>query len=105
MSSENTRAWKVGDRMIDGSREYIVTSVEPPMPFAPCKASGTVSGRIITDKDVDAIIEHLETEQCILDAYARYDSDPRVSGPDDYEAFKDAVIPLVETKDMLSENH
>lgn len=30
-------------------------------------------------------------ESSIRDAYARYDSDPRVSGPDDYEAFRDAV--------------
>ena len=28
-------------------------------------------------------------------AYAQYDADPRVNGPDDYLAFRDAVIPLV----------
>lgn len=32
----------------------------------------------------------------IMDAYARYDSDPRVNGPDDFEAFRDAVMSLLE---------
>ena len=32
----------------------------------------------------------------ILDAYGRYDADPRVHGPDGYEAFLDAVLPLLE---------
>lgn len=32
----------------------------------------------------------------IRQAYARYDSDPRVSGMYDFEAFRDAVLPLVE---------
>lgn len=30
-------------------------------------------------------------KQPLMDAYARYDSDPRVHGPDDFEAFRDAV--------------
>ena len=29
-------------------------------------------------------------------AYAAYDSDPRVNGPDDFEAFVDAVRPILE---------
>lgn len=31
----------------------------------------------------------------ILAAYARYDGDQRVSGLDDFEAFHDAVLPLL----------
>lgn len=31
----------------------------------------------------------------IGDAYAAYDSDPRANGPDGFEAFADAVEPLV----------
>lgn len=30
----------------------------------------------------------------IGDAYARYDNDPRVNGPEDFSAFADAVAPL-----------
>lgn len=28
----------------------------------------------------------------ILDAYAIYDSDPRVGGPNDYDAFRNAIV-------------
>lgn len=31
----------------------------------------------------------------IMDAYGRYDSDPRVNGPEGYDAFCDAVAPLI----------
>lgn len=34
----------------------------------------------------------------IGEAYARYDSDPRANGIDDFEAFADAVEPLCRTK-------
>ena len=31
----------------------------------------------------------------IMDAYAVYDTDPRVNGPDDLDAFLEAVLPLL----------
>ena len=31
----------------------------------------------------------------IMDAYAVYDTDPRVHGPDDLDAFLEAVLPLL----------
>lgn len=34
------------------------------------------------------------SEQAINEAYERYDSDPRVHGPDDMDAFRDAVRSL-----------
>ena len=33
--------------------------------------------------------------QRIMDAYAVYDTDPRAHGPDDLDAFQDAVRPLL----------
>ena len=48
-----------------------VTNPPPPSPY-----------RRHDDKRIDGPI---------ADAYARYDSDPRVNGPDDFEAFADAV--------------
>lgn len=40
-------------------------------------------------------MDEMQVEQEINRAYARYDSDPRVSGPEDMDAFRDAVRPLV----------
>ena len=37
----------------------------------------------------------LTDDQRIMDAYAVYDTDPRVHGPDDLDAFQDAVLPLL----------
>jgi hypothetical protein len=42
------------------------------------------------------MMDEMQVEQEINRAYARYDSDPRVSGPDDMDAFHDAVRPLYE---------
>ena len=36
----------------------------------------------------------------IMKAYAAYDSDPRVSGPDDFDAFQDALTGLFD--DLIS---
>jgi hypothetical protein len=36
------------------------------------------------------------TYEQMMDCYAAYDSDPRVNGPDDFEAFADAVAGLLE---------
>ncbi len=48
----------------------------------------------------EARIARLRREQfgddLIANAYAVYDSDPRVNGPDDRDAFRDAVLPLTE---------
>jgi hypothetical protein len=37
------------------------------------------------------------SEQDIDAAYARYDGDPRASGPDDMDAFRDAVRSIIPT--------
>lgn len=37
----------------------------------------------------------MDNEELINEAYARYDSDPRVHGIDDMDAFRDAVRPLL----------
>ena len=50
------------------------------------------------EENLDLAMEALETraslqpdEDAIMRAYATYDSDLRVNGPDDFEAFSDAV--------------
>lgn len=46
----------------------------------------------------------MSDEERISEAYGRYDSDPRVSGVDDMDAFRDAVRPLtVETTNLRTE--
>ena len=40
--------------------------------------------------------------QSVKDAYARYDADPRVNGIDDFEAFRDAVLPLLTSHTNLT---
>lgn len=63
---------------------------------------GKVEGMIF-DIDPDAMDQLAEGDtgsfkEAIDAAYAAYDSDPRVHGPDDYEAFADAVTPLLRAK-------
>jgi spore germination protein YaaH len=45
------------------------------------------------DDETTRFKAHMEAfiETLITEAYARYDADPRVSGPDDFAAFQDAV--------------
>jgi hypothetical protein len=61
----------------------------------------------VKDEDMEAwarIVAPKESRE-IIDAYARYDSDPRVSGPDDFEAFSDAVRPLLDQVDVGARSH
>lgn len=42
-------------------------------------------------------------ERAIKQAYATYDSDPRAGGPDDRDAFVDAVTPLMPDRAVVDE--
>lgn len=57
-------------------------------------------GDTIDGPGVLALLESVERGQAkaeiVRASYARYDADPRVSGPDDFEAFRDAVSWVIE---------
>lgn len=82
----------------DGSAELAIAAMRHPMKGL----QGQVEGMIfnISPDALDQLQETASVSQddAIMRAYAAYDSDPRVHGPDDFEAFSDAVRSLLDAQ-------